>query len=330
MSEIYLTKVERKTIFTQGLIYVLFTFIISDLTVTGPHAFSIIPWLFFLGILGVSKFYHPIMTVILSTITTFIASLFKYNGLNMQVLTSVLVCLAMTMSGLIVGLCIKDFILEHRLVKQIPVHKKILNITVMILLTVGSIVLYAVKYGNVIGYVMNRVKLDKYITAEFDTEEYILEEQQFLSGTFSRYVYIVNIQDNTFKLKVGSDVEILNYDEIKSNFEDRLNSKLKEEIKDNIFNVKLSYKYNNYNAKPVSIIAVLSLDNFEVENVDKLNAVINEIKYICDYKDEFNNTVSTVILSINGGVQTIQSNNFNNISEEYIKNCLNIEQFDIN
>ena len=40
MSEIYLTKIERKTIFTRALIFVLVMCIISDLTVTGPFWFN--------------------------------------------------------------------------------------------------------------------------------------------------------------------------------------------------------------------------------------------------------------------------------------------------
>mgnify|MGYP003294891960 CR=1 FL=1 len=37
MSEVYLTKIERKTIFTKSLIFVLIMFIISDLTHTTPQ-----------------------------------------------------------------------------------------------------------------------------------------------------------------------------------------------------------------------------------------------------------------------------------------------------
>ena len=55
MSQIYLTKIERKTIFTKSLIFVLIMFIISDLTVTGPFYFNFIPWLYVLGLLGSVK-----------------------------------------------------------------------------------------------------------------------------------------------------------------------------------------------------------------------------------------------------------------------------------
>lgn len=330
MSDMYLTKVERKTIFTQGLIYVLFTFIISDLTVTGPHIFSIIPWLFFLGIMGVNKFYHPIMTVVLSTATTFIASLFKYDGLNMQALTSTIVALAMTTSGLIVGLCIKDFVLEHRLVKQLSVHKKILNISAMVLLTVGSIVLYAARYGNVIGYVQSRLKLDEYVTTNCKVEDYLVEEQQFLSGSFGRYVYIVKVEENTLKLKVGSNVELINFEELKEKAELKLNEEFKKAFPNNVFNVKLNYEYTTLGINPSNIIVTSSIEDFDVENTELLAKVVNDLKNICDYKDELKTNVTKVILSINGGVQVINKHDFDKISEEYIKNSVSVETFDMN
>jgi len=300
------------------------------LTVTGPHVFSIIPWLLFLGILGVNKFYHPIMTVVISTVTTFIASLFKYNGLNMQVLTSVLVALAMTTSGLIVGLCIKEFVLEHRLVKHLSVHKKILNITVMVLLTVGSIVLYAARYGNVIGYVKSRIKLNEYIKNECNVEDYILEEQQFLSGSFDRYVYLVKVEDEVLKLKVGSVVELINFDEFKKQAEIKLNNDFNNTIQNNVISAKLSYEYVTYIVRPTSIVATLKIDNFDSENTELLTKVVDEITYICDYKNETGINVTKVILSINGGVQIIKENDFDKISEEYIKNSISIETFDMN
>jgi len=330
MSDIYLTKVERKTIFTQGLIYVLFTFVISDLTVTGPHVFSIIPWLFFLGILGVNKFYHPIMTVVISTFTTFIASLFKYDGLNMQVATSVLVALAMTTSGLIVGLCIKDFVLEHRLVKQLSVHKKILNISVMVILTVGSVVLYAAKYGNAVGYVKSRIKLDEYIQTECVVEDFVIEEQKFLPGSFERYVYLVKVKDNTLKLKVGSSVELMNFEELKEKAEIELNKDIKDTIQNEILSVTMSYEYTERGIKPSSIVATLSIDNFYVENIELLTKVVEEIASICNYKDKTGTKVTKIILSINGGVQIITEQDFEKISEEYIKNSISIETFDMN
>lgn len=330
MSDIYLTKVERKTIFTQGLIYVLFTFVISDLTVTGPHVFSIIPWLFFLGILGVNKFYHPIMTVVISTVTTFIASLFKYDGLNMQVLTSVLVALAMTTSGLIVGLCIKEFVLEHRLVKQLSVHKKILNITVMVLLTLGSIVLYAAQYGNVIGYVKSRIKLNEYVKNECNVEDYILEEQQFLAGSFDRYVYLVKVKDEVLKLKVSSGVELINVEELRKQAEFKLNNDFNNTIKNNVISAKLSYEYVTSGVRPSSIVATLRIDNFDAENTELLTKTVNEIKYVCDYEGENGTSVTKIILSINGGVQIINEQDFDKISEEYIKNSISIETFDMN
>ena len=55
MSEIYLTKIERKTIFTKALIFVLVTCVISNLTVTGPFYFNFIPWMYIIGVLGSVK-----------------------------------------------------------------------------------------------------------------------------------------------------------------------------------------------------------------------------------------------------------------------------------
>lgn len=329
MSDIYLTKVERKTIFTQGLIYVLFTFVISDLTVTGPYIFCIIPWLFLLGIMGVNKFYHPVMTVVISTITTFIASLFKYNGLNIHVLTSVLVAFTMTSAGLIVGLAIKDFVLEHRLVKQLSVHKKILNILVIVLLTIGSITLYAARYGNVFGFIKSRIELNNYITDSLKEEQYNIDNLEFVTGTFARYIYVVNIEDIEYKINIGKANSILNVQEVQKSLNISLENKFLESINsDNMYKVNVAYEYRTGSVMPVDVIATISLDNLDTDNLEMLTKATKDLKQICTFEDENNVSVGKVILSINGGIEVIEKDNFKDITEQYLLNSIMVETLD--
>ena len=329
MSDIYLTKVERKTIFTQGLIYVLFTFVIADLTVTGPHIFSIIPWLFFLGIMGVNKFYHPIMTVILSTFTSFMASIFKYDGLGIGVLTTTLVTFIMTTSGLIVGVCIREFVLEHRLVKQLSIHKKILNIVVIVILTIGSILVYSAKYGNVIGYVKSRILLNEYMTETFNVEEYNIQHLKFLEGSFANYNYEIECGEYTLKLKLTSDIELMNLDEIKTVNENTLNKEMQNTVNFNKLSVKFNYEYNEKNIIPQRIVATIITNDTDDKNEEWISEVVKEIKELCGFKDNLGNSVSRLMISLDGGIQVLEQDEFEKISEEYIKDCITVETFDM-
>ena len=139
MSEIYLTKIERKTIFTKSLIFVLIMFVISDLTVTGPFWFNFIPWLYILGTIGSLKKIDSVLMCIIGAFTVFIASLIMGGGLTLDAILSTVIALINLVFGIFTGKLLYEFVLEHRLVKYIKRSRKTIYI-------ISSILMFALSF----------------------------------------------------------------------------------------------------------------------------------------------------------------------------------------
>ena len=325
MSDMYLTKVERRTIFTQGLIYVLFVFIISDLTVVGPHVFVVFPWLYILGIFGVNKFYHPVLTVALSCITTFMANLFKYN-IGIQTLTSTLVSTLVVVFGIITGLCIKDFVLENRLVKYLSWKKKLLNVLLIVTLTLSTFSLYAYQYGNIVSYIKSQKMVESF-ASDF-SNEYSVKKYQYVYGTFNEYVYKLNVLEKEVMLKVKDTVSVVNLDEWQEFLNSRieLNAKLlAEEVM-----CDLKYEFTNNTLKPESILAVISLPALAEDDTLKVENAVEDIQTILNYTDEFEVGVENCILIIGKSVQTLNKEEFNLVNVDYLIQSSKVENLEEN
>lgn len=325
MSEIYLTKVERKTIFTQGLIYVLITFVISDLTVVGSPLFSMIPWIFFLGILGVNKFSRPIMTISIITITIFMAGIFRYGAVDGDTLISTIIALAISASGTIVGLCIREFVLEHRLVKQISLKKKMIYIVTICILTVSSVICYSLKYGNIVGFSIAKEKLANYMSNSLNCKTYTVDKYQYICGTFSSYAYRVKALNENIELTVADDVKIMNLTNIRENLSNRLN----EEYDLNAgYNITYSYEFENSDILPSGITLIISAGDVDKNNEMEIKNLTYWVNRSVTVRGINNSRVNKCIININDGVSTILKEDFDKITEEYIKKCIEVEIID--
>ena len=149
MSQIYLTKIERKTIFTKSLIFVLIMFIISDLTVTGPFYFNFIPWMYILGIAGSVKKIDSVLMSVIGTFTVFVASLITQGSFAWSCMLTTAITLLMLVLGIITGKIIYEFILEHRLVKYIKPSKKTIYIISIVAMVIVAFVTVGTYKGNV-------------------------------------------------------------------------------------------------------------------------------------------------------------------------------------
>lgn len=325
MSDMYLTKTERKTILIQGLIYVLFTFIISDLTVVGPHIFVIFPWLYILGILGVNKFYHPVLTVAISCITTFMANLFKYN-LEVQALSSTLISTAVVAFGIITGLCIKEFVLEHRLVKYLSWKKKILNISCIVILTFLSFGIYAYQYGNVFSFVKSKSAVKSFV--EEQGLDYAIQKYQYIPSTFDEYVYKVNVFEEDITLQVKNRVSIANFASWQNFLSNRLNTNFTSFNSSN--NCVLNYEFEKNRLKPTSITAVITVEELNKKNTSELESMVKNIQKTLRYKDEFELGIEECILVMGESMQTLNKSEFDLIDVNYLMQHSKIENLEGN
>lgn len=326
MSDMYLTKVERKTIFTQGLIYVLFTFIISDLTVVGPHVFVVFPWLYVLGVLGVNKFYHPVLTVTLSCITTFMANLFRYN-LEIQTLTSTAISTLVVVCGIVTGLCIKDFVLEHRLVKYMSWKKKALNIFLITAITLVTLVAYAYQYGDIVSYIKAKNQIKAFMK-DFESIDYAIQDYEYVPRTFDEYVYKLKVEEQDVTLKVKDDVSVVNFTEWVSYLNYKLNSNITQNM-DNVIS-NLNYEFKDNELKPSVIIATITVPSLDGKNNEFVEKVVSNIQNTLKYVDSFGIRVKKCVLVLEKSVQTLDESEFKNITVDYLLQSLTIENLEEN
>ena len=337
MSDIYLTKIERKTIFTRSLIFVLLTFVISDLTVTGPFYFNFIPWIFLIGVIGEVKKIDKVLMGIITSFTVFVSSAIYSGSLNMNALINTGIALVLLVFGIITGRIIIEFILEHRLVKYIKPSKKIAYIMAGILLFVVSFGIVAIKDGNVFEYISSRKKLDNYILKTYDVKDYSIKEVKYNKKATTKYIYKVEVNGvelelvpiDTTRFKDIHREERLNIANYSLQIE--FNSKLAsidmdkyEFIQDVKTRIEVEYSGNYINPDRKVIYISLNGVDYSKENEKKiyteLASYINRVVALED--------VEKAVLELNDNSMEISKDKFNDVTYNYLQGGFVIEELD--
>jgi len=327
MSEIYLTKIERKTIFTKSLIFVLIMFIISDMTVTGPFWFNFIPWMFLVGTLASIKKIDSVLVSIIATFTVFISSAIMQAGVNLTCVSNTIITLATVVLGIITGRIIYEFILEHRLVKYIKRSKKITYIVLMAFMFLTSFIMVGLNSGNIITYLKSKNNLKQYITKTYNIDEYSIEKVQYVKNVPGKYVYKLNIEKEEVTF-----IPVTNLVFKDVNKENRLNEKLellKEETLNKVQtvldkysmldNLSATYKleYNSVAINPDTTVLSLIYNSevLDMSEQDKLYyELVSAIYELRQIKD-----VQKIIITINGKTLQLSYENIQNLTQDYLK-----------
>lgn len=331
MSQIYLTKIERKTIFTKSLIFVLIMFIISDLTVTGPFYFNFIPWMYILGIAGSVKKIDSVLMSVIGTFTVFVASLITQGGFAWSCMITTLITLLMLVLGIITGKIIYEFILEHRLVKYIKPSKKTIYIISIVAMVIVAFVTVGTYNGNVVTYLKSRGNLEEYIYQTYGIEEFETLSTKFNRKVKGKYVYEVKLegQDVYFvpvTKEVFKDVNV-------SQRLEKLNSNLHKETDKMLNNIKTNYelltnmeamynlKYTNFGVNPDTIVLNISC----ICDDEELGQLYHEIS---EYIQETltNKSANLIVITINNESLEILEKDIQYITADYIKGGFEIEE----
>ena len=331
MSQIYLTKIERKTIFTKSLIFVLIMFVICDLTVTGPFYFNFIPWLYILGTVGSIKKIDTTLMCIIGTFTVFIASLITQGGAILAAFLAAGIALVLLVLGRVTGKIIYQFILEHRLVKYIKPSKKAIYIASIVMMAIISCIMVGSYNGNIISYLKSRNNLKEYISKTYNTQEYKVTATKFNRKVKGKYVYEVSIDDQQVRFvpitkTVFKDANMSERLEI-------LNNKLVNETKEKIDKLKSNYnllkdanveynlEYSNFGINPDTV--VLSCECQQDE--ENLEALYEELENFLVEVSKIKSP-NRIIITINNQSLEIQDKDIQDITAEYIKGGFEIEE----
>lgn len=338
MSEVYLTKVERKTIFTQGLIYVFLMFVISDFMVVGPAWFKLFPWLYFLGLIAKSKFSKPVLALVIACFTTFISALLKTEGLTLEVMIVTLNSIFMVTAGVITGTYIFDLKLSHRLVKFIPRNKKIYMMLVSIFITLIVIAVNSYINGDAYTYVKTRTSINEYIKETYNENSFKIKSIKYELVNFNpQYTYELKIQDEDVNVRYtfAREFEDMNYESRMLKGKTLFNSN----IKNKIINITAANKYiyfGNINFELEFSKSLLKPDRLEVyiqTNTDEdfkeknnvYDEIISTIKKI-DQLEDVKEYEREYIITCNDNVANIKQKKIMNLTIRYLENSFETDE----
>lgn len=336
MSEVYLTKVERKTIFTQGLIYVLFMFVISDLMVVGPLWFKLFPWIYVLGLVSKSKFSKPVLALVIASFTTFISAILKTRGLTLEVFIVTLNSIFMVTAGVITGTYIFDLKLNHRLVKFIPKGKKVYMLLVSVFITVIVVAVNSYINGDVYSYFKNKKDIAEFVIKQYNEEKFEIKQVKYeLVNFVPQYSYDIEISGVDVHLIYGArgKIEDINMESRIEKSEEELNKLLQNETGDLVNNNKyvlssnIDYKLNfsQFFLKP-NKLQICIQTKFEEKEKEKIYGEIiscikeiDSLKCISIYEHEY-------VITCGEKVTNIKQKNIKDLTMKYLEDSFTIDE----
>lgn len=333
MSEVYLTKIKRRTIFTKSLIFVLIMFIISDLTVTGPFWFNFIPWLYILGTIGSMRKIDGVLMSIIGTFTVFVASTISWGGVYFPVIIDTVVALLSLVLGVITGKILFEFVLEHRLVKYIKHSKKVIYISAAVGMFLLSYAVVALNSGNIIAYLKSKSNLKKYIENTYNINEYDIVKTKYNGQVPGKYTYMVKINgqevkfvpftEDTFKdanretrfIHAQHDLEA----EVGGKIDKIVNKY--SNLKGASVNFKIVYNDFSINSNVVALYFKCNTDEYD-EDLDKLyDQVTKCVQELYNIKE-----AQRIIITIDNKTMQLSNENIHKLDKEYIKGGFQIEE----
>lgn len=333
MSEVFLTKTERKTIIIQSFVFVIIMFIVSDAMVVGPFWFKMFPWLYILGIISKSKLSKSITTLLIVCFTTFISSILKTGGLNIEVLIITLNSIFMVMIGIITGTFLKELKLGHNLVKFIPKRKKIyMTISTFFVTLIALLINFAIN-GNLFIYVKSRLAIESFLIDTYNINKYEIIESKYKIINFEpEYNYIIKCDDVELRVKYKNDCfEDVNYNERKQHeleyFQPLITKYLKDKLVSNKYifvnNIEYKFDFRLKNIKPnklnVYIYCNINKKDERYKELIKTINIINDFKEIEKYITEY-------VIVDDKYITSIRDNKLNNLSIQYLKDSFNINE----
>lgn len=241
MSDIYLTKVEKKELFIRSLVYTVSIFVIAYFSVAGPFLFTLVPWTFLIGIYGRLRYKDAIVTLLVSIITVIYANITSY-GFNTYSVINIIISMIGALTGNIIGKMLFKLRRSYKLELFIKVNEKNTYKIVSIICTILIVLVYAYFNGDFVSYAVSRVNLHNSIVKELgENTDYKITGIKHVVGANFRYEYEVNAKGAHIKsVEDKGKVWYINA----SNVSQNMSNSLKSKILDSINQDKFSFKYN--------------------------------------------------------------------------------------
>lgn len=325
MTDMFIPRKEKIIITIEAIGYVLLIILASYFTINGNIFIRMVPMIYLLGIFGITLFDKPIVTIILSCISTCIFSYFSENEINGNVFIYTAYSGLMITLGTFTGHILNILYENYKLRKFIKYYHKIIYFVLLVLCVLIPIFLNNIVNSNMISYLIAKEEIGKYINDNYAYSEYYIKDIKYNKGM---YAFVASIDGIDVKLNYTFSEKVLDIN-MKNRIE-KLNKALNAEmnilLKENGLTelaVKCSYGYSKIATMPDIIkINVLNV------KANKLDNVLVFLETITEWNKY--DIIDRIDIVVEGKDVSIAKKNLEekNITKEYILNGMKQEILD--
>ena len=321
----FIPKKEKVIITIEAIIYVLLVVLASYFTINGNIFLRMVPMIYLLGIFGIILFDKPIVTVILSGISTFVFGYLTESEINSTIFAFTIYSTLMIILGSVTGQVLNTLYENYKLRKFIKYYHKIIYIFVLIACILVPLFLNNMVNGNMISYSIAKKEISKYINDNYVFSEYYIEDIRYNKGM---YEFMASIDGIDVKLNYSFLEKVL--DGNMKNRIEKLNKSLNAEmnilLKENRLtelDVKCIYGYSKIATMPDVIR--MNVVNVKKTQLDKVIVFLETITKWNKY-----DIVDRIDIAIEGKTVSILKKDLGKkeITKEYILNGMKQEILD--
>ena len=161
MTDMFIPKKEQLIITIAAVIYVIFVILASYFTICGDMFIRMVPMLYFLGIFGVIAFNKPIVTVILSCISTVVFGCLVEHDINSSIVLFSIYSAFMIICGEVTGHILNLLYENYKLRKFIKYYHKIIYLIVLAACIFIPLFLNNIVNSNFVSYLIAKKEVNK-------------------------------------------------------------------------------------------------------------------------------------------------------------------------
>ncbi len=326
MTDMFIPKKEKIIIMTEAMIYVLLIIVASYFTICGNMFIRMVPMIYFLGIFGVIAFNKPIVTVVLSCISTIVFGILVEHQINSSILLFAVYSTFMIICGEITGHILNIFYENFRLRKFIKYYHKFIYAFILLLTILVPVILNNVVNSNFITYIIAKDNVERYINEHYVFTNYYINDIKYCPSykggiyEFNTVVDGVDVQINYTTDEKVSDVNMNKRKEMLNKIANaEINIMLKEK---NLTSLDVNCIYDYSKIATIPDVIKMNIYNVELSQVNDVVFFIDYLKNWSKYE-----MVERIDISIDNKNVSITKNNLkkDDINAEYILNGMKQE-----
>ncbi len=331
MADIYLTRKERTTLYTEGFIYSIIIVLGAYFTIYGGLFVKMIPILFILGIIGRCIFDKPKTTLVLGTIAVILTGFVVEFKIDLNLILSAIYSSFLIALGLEVGKIVNMFYRSYKLRIFIGYNKKIMLVGYLMFLIVLAIFLNSIVNSNPIQYMIAKNKTEKYVKETYGDSIYKVESVIYNIENRGGYTFnlIIDGREVVLVHKTLSSIEDTTMEQRKVSSSKLINAEINRWKEENNIqkeiNVYGEYSYSKVRLDPDILdisIEIASNDNSEID--EKILTVIDCVNKLRMF-EEYSNINRLKLKIGEKSISIKREKMLEGVTKEYIQKGLEIE-----